>query len=570
MESSGFAVISNLIDILFDPDDIFQAVRKAFSEISELFGIIEADVKISSSASENINNIVFKKNDDHSDNFTESKFNYGNPENLNIEITIKRNSLVILSQEDEKQLICCIKIIYAFLSKQKYETIVETSKMYDIKTGFLSLQGFYKKFAEIFIKNQQQNYSLFFMNVKDFKLINRKYGHEEGSKIMGQISRNINIFLNSNSFFAHLGGDNFLVCIENCDVNLFIKLISKFPVETKNFKGEKENYYLSFHAGICRDFSSDDVNKSNAPANISKFIENASIAMNISKRNPSMNGIVYFNDEIRKMIMREKEIEASMHKALEDGEFVVFYQPKVSLTDYSLKGAEALIRWKRNGKIVPPDSFIPIFEKNGFVCQIDFYVLDTVCKKIRNWLERGIEPVKISVNFSKIHTDNPNLVDNITDVIVRNGISSKYIEIEFTETSYIDNSSKVYNIITKLKEAGIMVSMDDFGTGFSSLNMLKEMPIDILKLDKSFLNVDGTISKREEVIIKNVIRMAKELDMEVISEGVEKYEHIVLLQNLNCDTAQGYFFDKPLSLEDYEKRLIKHNYNDKKPLTAEV
>jgi len=301
MESSGFAVISNLIDILFEPEDIFQAVREAFSEISELFGIIEADVNISS-ASENINNIVFKKNNDHSDNFTENRFNYGNPENLNIEIIIKRNNLVILSQEDEKQMICCIKIIYAFLSKQKYETIVETAKMYDIKTGFLALPGFYKKFAEIFIKNQQDNYSLFFMNVKDFKLVNRKYGHDEGSKIIAQISRNINIFLNSNSFFTHLGGDNFLVCIENCDFNLFIKLISKFPVETKNFRGEKEKCYLSFHAGICKDFSSDYNNKSNAPASISKFIENASIAMNISKRNPSMNGIVYFNDEIRKMI----------------------------------------------------------------------------------------------------------------------------------------------------------------------------------------------------------------------------------------------------------------------------
>lgn len=564
MEDLKFIEMSDIIDILFEPENIFLATGEVFSKISDIFRITETKIKISSSDMNPVEETIFTKPDINAiSSCTSQTFTYGNPDSMLIEITVKTENL---SENEIKNLEYYMKIIYTFISKQKFENIVAKSKLYDIKTGYLTINGFYKKFAELAARNKISEYSLFFMNVKDFKIINRKYGHDEGTRIMAQISRNIDIFLNDDSFFSHLGGDNFVACINKNIFNIFVKMISKLPVDVTCPNGKKEKYFLSFHAGICKDLSTSE----NQPFNISHIIENAQLAMTMSKRNPAMENIIYFNDDIRKMIIREKEIEASMHDALKNGEFIVVYQPKVNLKNYTLSGAEALVRWKKDGKLIPPDSFIPLFEKNGFVCKVDFYVLDVVCKKIRGWIEKGIEPVKISVNFSKLHTDNPNLVDDIIDVIIKNGISPKYIEIEFTETSYIDNSSQVKDIIVSLRESGIMVSMDDFGTGYSSLNMLKEMPIDILKLDKSFLNVDKDMTKRESIIIKNVIRMAKELDISVISEGVETIEHVEFLKNLCCDMAQGYFFDKPLAENDYEERLIKHIYDDRQTITADM
>ncbi len=543
------------------------ASGEVFSKISNIFGITEVKIKISSSDIKPVEETIFVKPDNKAISSCASQiFTYGNPDSMLVEITVKTDNSITLSEEEKKDIECYVKIVYTFISKQKFENIIANSKIYDIKTGYLTITGFYKKFAELAAKNKTSEYSLIFMNVKDFKIINKKYGHEEGTRIMGEISKSINIFLNNHSFFAHLGGDNFIVCIDNKDFNVFVKMISRLPVDVICTNGKKEKYYISFHAGICKEIILSE-KEHFAPNHI---IENAQIAMNISKRNPAMGDIIYFNDDIRKMVIREKEIEASMQDALKNGEFIVVYQPKVNLQDYTLNGAEALVRWKKDGQLIPPDSFIPLFEKNGFVCKVDFYVLDVVCQKIRNWIEKGIEPVKISVNFSKLHTDNPNFVNDIIDVIIRNGISPKYIEIEFTETSYIDNSSQVKDIILNLRESGIMVSMDDFGTGYSSLNMLKEMPIDILKLDKSFLNVNKVMTNRESIIIKNVIRMAKELDISVISEGVETAEHVEFLKNLCCDMAQGYFFDKPLTENEYEKRLIKHYYNDRKIIPADI
>lgn len=553
---------SDFIDILFNPENIFQAVGEAVSKIADFFDILQFNITIHSSNMPDVNETIFDK---YSENeaYEIKTFNFGNSDSMMIDIDIKIKSSRKFSEEDNKNLECFAKIIYTFVSKEKCESIVANAGMIDIKTGLLTINGFERNLAKMIKTNRHDNHSIVFMNVKDFKIINRRYGHEEGNKVMSKICRKIKIFLNDDSFFAHLGGDNFVVYINNTYLNIFLKMITKFPIDIQNKNGQTEEYCITFHAGVCQ-FSDISSKSATIAAAVSHIIENSQIAMNIAKRNATLGNIVYYDEKVKQMIMHEKEIESSMRTSLENGDFIVCYQPKVNLQTYEMNSAEALVRWKKNGQILPPAAFIPVFEKNGFVCEIDFYVLDVVCKKIRSWIEKGIEPVKVSVNFSKLHTENPNLVNDITDVIVKNGILPKYVEIEFTESSYIDSSNQIKDIIVKLKEVGIMVSMDDFGTGYSSLNMLKEMPIDILKLDKSFLNADGTMSKREEIIIKNVIRMAKELDIEVVSEGVETLEHVKFLQNLECDMAQGYFFDKPLFEEAYETRLKHIVYDDQK------
>lgn len=552
---------SEIIDVLFESENIFQSAGTAFSKISDMFGITQAVISISSPANTIIKETVYINENAGSADASVQKFVYGKNEGITVCIELRLDKSKNLSADELRNLSAFSKVIYTFVSKSKYESIIENAGNIDVRTGILTVDGFKRNLYSLFKKGGKDSYALVFMNVKDFKVVNRRYGHDQGNRVMSIIIRKIRTFLDSDSIFAHLGGDNFLVCINKNYLTIFIKMISKFSVNVVSKNGSEEEYCLIFHAGIAN-LSEIEFDKTISPEQLmSQAIENANIAMTMSKRNLSQSNIVYYDEKVRHMIMYEKDIEANMQKALENGEFIVCYQPKVNLNTYEMTGAEALVRWKRNGKLIPPMSFIPIFEKNGFVCKLDFYVLDVVCKKIKSWIENGIEPVKVSVNFSKLHTDNPHIVDDITDVIVENGILPKYLEIEFTETSYTDNSVQIRDIIMKLKEVGIMVSMDDFGTGYSSLNMLKEMPIDVLKLDKSFLNADGNISRREEIIIKNVIRMAKELDIEVVSEGVETPEHVKFLQNLNCDMAQGYFFDKPLLETDYESRL-KHTFYD--------
>lgn len=560
---------SEIIDILFESENIFQGAGTAFSKASDMFGIIQADISISSPVHKTIKETVYVNQKADFTDISVQKFVYGKNEGITVCIEVKLDKSKNLSETELRNLSAFSKVIYTFVSKSKYESIIENAGTVDIRTGILTIDGFKRELYRLFKERKKDNYALIFMNVKDFKIINRRYGHDQGNQVMNIIIRKIKTFLDSDSFFAYLGGDNFLVCINKSYLAIFIKMISKFSVNVFSKNGSEEEYDLSFHAGIAN-LSEIKFDETISPEQLmSQSIENANIAMTMSKRNLSSSTIVYYDEKVRHMIMYEKEIESNMYKALENGEFIVCYQPKVNLNTYEMTGAEALVRWKRDGKLIPPMSFIPIFEKNGFVCQLDFYVLDAVCKKIKSWIEHDIEPVKISVNFSKLHTDNLHIVDDITDVVVKNGILPKYLEIEFTETSYTDNSVQIRDIIMKLKEFGIMVSMDDFGTGYSSLNMLKEMPIDVLKLDKSFLSADGNISKREKIIIKNVIRMAKELDIEVVSEGVETFEHVRFLQNLNCDMAQGYFFDKPLLENDYESRL-RHTFYDVQAHEADI
>ena len=242
-------------------------------------------------------------------------------------------------------------------------------------------------------------------------------------------------------------------------------------------------------------------------------------------------------------------------KALENREFVVYYQPKVTLEDNCLCGCEALVRWFRDGVMVPPMQFIPVLEWEGSVCKLDFYVLDQVCRDVQEWMAKGIEPVRISVNFSKAHLHNPDLAKKILAVLQKYDVPSRYIEIELTEMSGYENYETLLDFVRTMHESGVSTSIDDFGTGYSSLNLLKDLNVDIIKLDKSFLNNMESRKKNDVIVIKNIIQMVNELDMEVIAEGVETMEQADFLRGMHCCMAQGFLFDRPLPHDDFEKRL---------------
>ncbi|MBR1724624.1 MAG: EAL domain-containing protein, partial [Ruminococcus sp.] len=258
------------------------------------------------------------------------------------------------------------------------------------------------------------------------------------------------------------------------------------------------------------------------------------------------------------------QLQRIFPEALEKEEFKVFYQPKIDINTGELIGAEALCRWFRDGKIVPPLDFIPILEQGHDICKLDFYMLDHVCRDIRRWLDEGRQVVRVSVNLSRKHMVDYDLLEHIMEVIDKNKVPHKYIEIELTETTTDVEFRDLKRVVNGLQRAGVSTSVDDFGMGYSSLNLIKEIPWNVLKVDKSFLPVDeDNENSTRSIMFKYVIAMAKEMGLECIAEGVETQDQVDVLRDNHCDLAQGFFFDKPLPVGEFEDRMTLHRYSMK-------
>jgi EAL domain-containing protein (putative c-di-GMP-specific phosphodiesterase class I) len=224
------------------------------------------------------------------------------------------------------------------------------------------------------------------------------------------------------------------------------------------------------------------------------------------------------------------------------------------------------VRWNRNGEIIPPGEFLPILEKETSICKLDFYVFRKVCEDIRSWLNAGIEPVRVSSNFSRHHLSNPHLTEDILNIMKEFRIDSKFIEIELTETSNFEDKVAMQKFVNGLRQHGISVSIDDFGTGYSTFAAIKDLNVNVIKLDKSLLDHIGDETHHDEVVIKNMVNMINELNLEVVAEGVENTKQLDFLQNAKCSIIQGFIFDKPLTREDFEKRLSNKASYQNQPL----
>lgn len=255
----------------------------------------------------------------------------------------------------------------------------------------------------------------------------------------------------------------------------------------------------------------------------------------------------------------KNSIEKSLNKALEKGEFEIYLQPKYNSESDSIVGAEALARWNnRNDGIVSPEVFIPILEKNKNIVKLDMYMFEEACKIISRWSKNNVSLVPISINISKITmSENDNFVIDLKNIIKKYDIDTRFLEIELTERIMFRETNKIVSIIKEIKKIGIKVSLDDFGAGYSSLNILKNIPIDIIKLDKLFLD-KRDISEKGKIVIKNIINMANELGLEVVAEGVEFLEQSQFLKSVGCEVVQGYLYGKPMTIGEFEKLEISN------------
>ena len=446
---------------------------------------------------------------------------------------------------------CCL-----LCSRAKAVELMEKVRFIDNLTGVANTDGFTRYIGMLAAKGELVNYAAAFMNIKNFKYVNKVYGSGQGDKLLKLFAESMSSFIGTDGKFARLGGDNFILLIKKGRVNDLRVFIDALSFEMG--EGEiTQAYDLRLRMGIYEACQNDTV---------SDIMNNSSIAY-INARSDRVKDVVYFSPVLLEESNHRKTISTLFPKALESREFAVYYQPKVSLDDNKLCGCEALCRWIRDGKVVPPMEFIPVLESEGSICRLDFYVLERVCEDIKGWLEEGIEPVKVSVNFSKNHLHNKRLADQIIGIIKKYGINGKYLEIELTEMTGSDDLNAMSVFVDVMKENGVGTSIDDFGTGYSSLNLLKDLDVDVIKLDKSFFTnineADGGIST-DRIVVKNIVNMVNELNMEAISEGVETKSQADFLRNVNCSMAQGFLFDRPLPKGEFETRLTDGEfYTDK-------
>ncbi len=442
--------------------------------------------------------------------------------------------------------------IYGAFRQESMEGLLKKAMTTDLAVGIPNASGFMSFATLLFAKGELADYTGFFFNIHNFKYVNKLLSHIQADEVMKIYAGMLMNVIESDEIAARMGGDNYVALIRNEDVERFIRYISNVDI-TYQYENEVKKFNFGATIGAA---------KLSDVQNAGDILARTSIAYQMARQQDA-GEVVYYNEEYYKIVMRQKEIIAGYQDALDNQEFVVYYQPKVNSVDKKLCGAEALVRWQTSdGSLIAPMEFIPILEKNGSICKLDFYVLDKVCELLRKCADKDIPMPRISINFSRKHVGNPDLVREIVSTIDRHNVPHEYVEIELTESEDFRDYIVMAKLIDDLKKEGICTSIDDFGTGYSSLNMLKMTSIDILKIDKSFipLEEDYPDKKKDCIMFENIAHLAKELGYLVIAEGVETKQQYEYLADVGCDIIQGFYFDKPLPEEKFLEKVIIGQY----------
>lgn len=426
----------------------------------------------------------------------------------------------------------------------------------DRLTGLLNRETFYDKIKELIYAHEQGYYVLSYVNVEKFRIINEQYGLQRGDEIIKKIGKVLSTITDIGGLVARLSADNFAVLYakskENSDV---LKKVRK-DIYTA---GDDISLVFSVGRYVVDDYS----------LTPNMMLDRARMAEEVVKGN-SANHIFYYNDELSEKIFREQEIVSDMKKALANHQFEIWIQPQYNHVSKTLYGGEALVRWRHPEKgLIPPNEFIPVFEKNGFVYQLDKFVWEETFKLIHKWIDSGMETVPISMNVPRIDITQPDFFDIITDLIRKYDIPIEYVRLEITESAFASSSIEVIKIVKDLREFGITIEIDDFGSGYSSLNALKDVFANVLKLDMHFLDKTEDM-QRSGSILSSIVRMANWLDMGVIAEGVETNEEADFFKTIGCFYIQGYLYSKPLAVPEFENLLVQNKIDEGKDIFESI
>lgn len=438
----------------------------------------------------------------------------------------------------------------ASASKDEVEQLAEatdtTIQTMQSRAIFDPLTGIYNEFAfssrakHLISSNPDCQYALIRFDIARFKMVNDMFGSSRGDELLRFIASVLHDQVSSEDGYGRLMGDVFCICTKHSSEDEILDLIHRITYHVEAFP---INFNLTPYFGVCL---------ADSETSLSTLLDWSGMALSTVKGS-NLTNYAFYNNAMREQLLIESRIENEMAGALENGQFSIYLQPKCNIGTSEVVGAEALVRWFHPEKgIIHPDLFIPLFEKNGFIVKLDEYVWEEACKVIRSWKDRGYPLIPISVNISRVHIFVPELCDKITNLVHKYDIPLEMLELEFTESAFVSNLDTLYQIMEQLRKQGFTLSMDDFGSGYSSLNMLKNSPVDVIKIDREFLN-ESTSSENGRVIIRNTISMLRQLKMQIVAEGVETGEQADFLFASGCSVAQGYYYSKPVDISSFEE-----------------
>ncbi len=448
-----------------------------------------------------------------------------------------------------------VQLIVMMRTDQTKKKEIAEAINYDELTGIAN-KAYHKEQCETILKKTKGNYAYVVMDVADFTAINTSCGYKYGNMVLKNIAGVLTEEVDKNECCSRTSADHFAILLryENQEklMQRMYAICGKagtLPERelAQNSKYKKQN--IIFNCGVYLiQNNNEDINRIRARANTAR--------KNLKKGINTQIG--FYNDDDFRKKMENHELEMDLLKAIDNKELVVYLQPKYGAVSEKMTGAEALIRWNHPVRgMMGPNVFIPIAESDGFVKRIDFYVFEVVCQQLKDWENRGFTPIAISINFSRLHLYDDDFVQTLSDTADRYGVDHHLLEIELTETADFNDMDELLNVMYRIKEAGFGLAMDDFGSGYSSLQLLMKMPTGVLKMDKSLVDDCSRDNEADNKMAADIISLAQGRGHSVVAEGVETEEQKDILRDANCDVIQGYYYSKPISIVEFEKLMAK-------------
>lgn len=418
---------------------------------------------------------------------------------------------------------------------------------YDELTGVYNRKTFYRLVKEMISKQPDAKYNLILSDIESFKMINVRYGEEKGDELLSYVGKFLSYSPDDVMIFARYSGDQFVGFSRQLEGESEKEFNENMAIAMTELYKNAPVSHFEVKFGIYSDVDT--------TLPISRMCDRALMALRTIKHQYGKT-IAFYDQRMHQQYMKEQHIQECMEEALSENQFQVYYQPKHDAISGKLIGAEALIRWIHPVYgFMSPAEFIPIFEKNGFISSVDFFVLRKVCQDLKQWKDSGVPIVPVSINASRKDILHERFWDEIKNVLLEEHISPEYLHMEITETVFIEDVEYIKPIIGEVRDYGVQIELDDFGSGFSSLSLLTSLPLDVIKLDMSFVR---NISN-QKMIIENIINICHGLNCKMVAEGVETEEQLAILREINCDSIQGYYYSRPLPADGFKEYIINCN-----------
>lgn len=442
-------------------------------------------------------------------------------------------------------------VFYGYRALKKKNRELIQYAYYDPLTGAYNSEKFQQELTEVM--KGQEAWALAGMNIRQFKFINEIFGRNQADSLLCHVKEAMENNMEEGEYFCRNSADMFLMLLKTSDKKIIQERIRKIMGDISAFSAHwRRNYEIQMYCGISLIPAGGKKDTATMQTTHTMFaLEKA--------RTLPRNSIWFYDLKLHQEEILQNYVESHMNQALEAGEFKMYLQPKFELKTGKLVGAETLVRWiPEDGKVIYPGQFIPIFERNGFCAALDMYMTEQVCRQLRRWRDENGQVVPVSVNQSKILFYEADYVERMEKLIKKYQVPAEWITLEILEGLAMENIDKLNQVILRLKKIGFRISMDDFGSGYSSLNILGNLRIDELKLDKGFFKeLEGADRRRQTIIIEHIIEISKSLKISTVAEGIETEGDQQMVRDLDCDYGQGYYYCRPVPVEEFNEKYMK-------------